>query len=373
MDAPVTGAVVDGTIVVYRQYDVGWEIDLDRAADLLASRAPQRARPVRSEAQALHIANPPLDVALGGASLSIGGRAHPSEASARLFDFAVVSIRLDVRPPPDLPWLSFAEFGSRLGLLAELTPVFDRHLAWLLATISPAITRPAQSPVTEDYVVYRVDALRGPDGRALAPQSLRDEDLVPLLLDETQPLSEAAVRELLPHRFSYYRDDLTVLTWNNALVVEPNRSDADVQYVLEFANAQLLQLRIQDAQLDREMPKLAARVAALRSRPNAIVGRRYAVTLAELSNVMADLVEVLERVDNSLKVTDDVYLARIYTAALEIFRGRAWRAGIERKLGVLRETYEMLNAQAQAARAEALELAIVVLIVLEIALSFARR
>jgi len=85
------------------------------------------------------------------------------------------------------------------------------------------------------------------------------------------------------------------------------------------------------------------------------------------------MVEVLERVDNSLRVTDDVYLARVYSAALEIFRGRAWRAGIESKLGVLRESYGLLNAQAQAARAEALELAIVALIVLEIVLSLTRR
>jgi len=33
------------------------------------------------------------------------------------------------------------------------------------------------------------------------------------------------------------------------------------------------------------------------------------------------------------------YLARIYTAALDIFRGREWRAGIDRKLAIIRETY----------------------------------
>src|SRR5262249_51117408 len=162
-----------------------------------------------------------------------------------------VSLRLVVQPPRDLPWPAFAEFGSKLGLVSELTPVFLRHLEALRATLAPAITRPAVAPVTEDYVVFRVDALRDAAGMPCGRHVLRDEDLVPLLLDETQPLSEAAVRDLLPHRFSYYRDDLAVLTWNNALVVEPNHADTDVQYVLEFANAQLLQLRVQDAQLDR--------------------------------------------------------------------------------------------------------------------------
>ena len=65
----------------------------------------------------------------------------------------------------------------------------------------------------------------------------------------------------------------------------------------------------------------------------------------------------------SMKVTDDVYLARVYTAALEIFRGRAWRSGIDGKLKIIRETYGMLNDEAQAARSELLEATIVLLIV----------
>ena len=76
--------------------------------------------------------------------------------------------------------------------------------------------------------------------------------------------------------------------------------------------------------------------------------------------------------ENSLKVTDDVFLGRVYSAALEIFRGRAWRDGVYRKLTLVRETYEMLNAEAQASRSEALEVAIVVLIVFEIVMAMIR-
>ena len=49
--------------------------------------------------------------------------------------------------------------------------------------------------------------------------------------------------------------------------------------------------------------------------------------------------------------------------------GDAWRAGIDRKLGIIRETYGMLNDEAQATRAEALELSIVLLIVAEIVMA----
>jgi uncharacterized Rmd1/YagE family protein len=91
-----------------------------------------------------------------------------------------------------------------------------------------------------------------------------------------------------------------------------------------------------------------------------------------LQTRLADATELVERVENSLKVTDDVFLARIYASALEIFRERAWRSGIDRKIAILRDTYAMLNAESQGRRAEVLELTIVVLIVLEILLTLWR-
>jgi len=69
-------------------------------------------------------------------------------------------------------------------------------------------------------------------------------------------------------------------------------------------------------------------------------------------------------------VTDDVYLARLYSAALELYRARTWRAGIDRKLTIIRDTYAMLNGEAQARRPALLEIAIALLIVFEIVLSF---
>jgi uncharacterized Rmd1/YagE family protein len=72
-------------------------------------------------------------------------------------------------------------------------------------------------------------------------------------------------------------------------------------------------------------------------------------------------------------VTDDVYLARLYSAALALYRADTWRAGIDRKLRIIRETYEMLNGEVQTRRAEVLEIAIIALIVFEIVLSLVQR
>jgi hypothetical protein len=360
-------ALVWGAAIVYRLYDVGDEIALDRALDLLASSAPERVRPVRGEGQAIQVKNPPITVILGTENVAVAGERLDAEVSARIFDFGVVSLRLRIPAPAGLTWIDFSAFGNAVDVEGSHAAVFDQHVRLLTERIRPAIARPALAAQTEDYVVYRISRIMADDGRPLPAAALGDLDVAPLLLNERRPLSADARRELLPHRFSYYADDLAILTWDNALIVEPEAQDTDVQYILEFANAQLLELRFYDAALDAELPRMYDRIAGARSGgARGLLTRRFAPLLADLQRLVAESTELVERVENSLKVTDDVYLARVYSAALEIFRGRAWRAGIDRKLAIIRETYAMLNAEAQAARAEALELAIVILIVAEL-------
>ena len=371
-EKPLAHTRVEGTAVVYRLFDVGYEIHLDRALELLSTNAPDRARPLRGEAQAIQINNPPVTVTLGAERLSINGRDVDAEVSARIFDFGVVSLRLRVPAPSGVTWMEYADFGNAVDVGTDLTPVFMRHLGALVERVAPAIERQTIATVTEDYVVFRITRFTDMEGGELSTEVLRDEDVAPLLLNERRSLSHVALRELLPNRFSYYSDDLAILTWDNALVVEPAAEDTDVQYILEFANAQLLELRVYDALLDAQLPMMYARVASARRSGLARIIRRYAPLLGDLQTIVADSTELVERVENSLKVTDDVYLARVYSAALDIFRGRVWRNGIDRKLAIIRETYAMLNDEAQASRAEALEVAIVLLIVAELVLMFAQ-
>jgi hypothetical protein len=385
-DGPV---LVTGAAIAFRLFDVGYAIDLARAAELLAGSAPERVRPLRGEGQALQIPNTPLTVALGTEPLAVDGGTLRAELSARLFDFGVVSVRARVTAPAALPWEAFGAFGSALRRPGVVDAAVEPAFRTLVHRISPAIERPQVADVREDYVVFRITSVTDGAGtagaagaRATARAAERDPeataallarlDVAPLLLQETRPLSPEARRELLPHRFSYYRDDLAVLTWESALVVDAEAGDTDLEYILEFANAQLLELRYYDSLLDAELPRLYDDIAAARRRYAVFPGRRFASVLSRLSGQVADLTELVERAENALKVTDDVYLARVYSAALELFRGRAWRAGIDRKLAILRDTYTMLNDETQAARSETLEMAIVALIVVEVVMGFLR-
>ena len=372
---PAESLAVDGDAVVYRLFDVGYEIALDRVLELLATQAPERVRPVRGEAQALQIPNPPITVILGAEAVVLGGERLTVEVSARIFDFGVVSLRARVPAPQHCSWPRFVDFGEQLDAAAVIPSLLDGHLRSLVDRIGSCIDRPAIAQQTEDYIVYRVARLTDTQGVPVLPAMLHDALVSPLLLNDRRALSVEAMRELLPHRFSYTADDLAILTWDNALIVDPSLVDTDVQFILEFANAQLLELRFYDATLDAELPRMYDRIEAVRPGSRgvtALFNRRYAPLLAGLQRTVADSTELVERVENALKVTDDVYLARIYASALELFRGNTWRAGIDRKLAIIRETYSMLNDEQQSARSEALEVAIVLLIVLEILLAIFR-
>ena len=69
-----------------------------------------------------------------------------------------------------------------------------------------------------------------------------------MLSSNTRALSRQQQREELSGRIAYYDDDLTIITWNAALVFGTNMED--VLTVLELANVQLRELHYLDDQLD---------------------------------------------------------------------------------------------------------------------------
>jgi hypothetical protein len=367
---PAAGLRVAGGLVAYRLYDVGYALDLEQAARLLEGQATGRTRPTRTEGKALVIAQPPLILALGPVSLP-GTPARAAELSACCYDFGVISLRLRVAVPEGTAWGELVAVARGLER-ADLAGVFGPALSLLTSQLQPAITKPGIAPVAEDYTICRLYGMRRADGAPAAPAALDDGALAELLLGEARALTEDARRHLLSRRFSYTDQDLAVLSWDAALVVEPAQADLDVEFLLEFANAQLLELRVYDAYLDAELPQLYDRASLARRGPAALLVRRFEHVLAGLHTLVADTTEVVERVENGLKVTNDVYLARIYQAALALFREDAWRLGLARKLQIFRDTYAMLNDEAQTARGNVLEVIIILLIVIEVVMGLIR-
>jgi hypothetical protein len=279
---------------------------------------------------------------------------------AKFFDYGVISVRL-----------SFAANGT-----------WD-DLAGVAATVrrNEAIARYAHDVVTricdelneslddrhtaliEDYLVIDVERF---EPRIDAEQLLRDhsESLANILLGESHSLSQAEIEESLRTRFSYYTDDLTIVQWDTAFVYDRRDSSDAIQDILEFANSQLLELRTYDLLLDRELDSIYASQPSQRSR--SLFGRREADLAANVRYLIVDVLELIDRSSNALKIVGDAYYARIYRAAGVRLGLADWQRQIDSKLASIGDLYRFFIDQSRGRRDEFLEVVVILLIAIEV-------
>ncbi|HAA90076.1 MAG: hypothetical protein XD63_1004 [Thermoanaerobacterales bacterium 50_218] len=346
-----------GSIWVYRLYDVAQEIDLSRAGRILAAKKPvvSRLKLSKVHPKALEIKNPPLTVELERCTLRIRNKEFPVFPRGRAYDFGVLSVILRIQLPENLKYGELRKLAVSINESKELENLFTTYRDDLLEALGPALIDAGISGFVEDFTIFFFE--RWP----------HEWDPVPLLLGEADKVSKDMRRETLKNQFSY-SDDRTIITWDAALVCEPSGS-TDVPDLLEFANAQLLELRYYDNVLDRE---LAAMYDAIAEAGKGGYRRlkKYREIMRQMMELVLDVTEITEKVQNALKVTEDVFYMRVYTAALKIFRVQEWLRSIERKIEVIERNYTMLSDELVTHRFLLLEVAIVILITLEVILWF---
>ena len=165
--------------------------------------------------------------------------------------------------------------------------------------------------------------------------------MVQVLRAESRQLSVDEVRDALSHHISYGVDDVVIVDWNAALVVD--NEPEDVLTVLEFANVELLEMRFLDQRLDEalglayeRLNKRSRRWFRFRSNPS---------DLRDISQWQVDSAILFEGVNNVLKLIGDQYLARLYRLVGERFHLTEWDASILRKLQTLEGIYEKISDQ----------------------------
>ena len=83
----------------------------------------------------------------------------------------------------------------------------------------------------------------------------------------------------------------------------------------------------------------------------------------------AEISEVIEKVDNLIKVTENVYYARVYATVLKVLRSNQWSESVTRKIDVIRENYSMLSDEVRIQHSNTLEWVVIILIALEFGLA----
>jgi hypothetical protein len=347
-------------------YDVGFSIDLNEAERRIASATRETIKHKRRAPPYFEYSPAPLRFGQAAQSVRIDATfAADPLVELVVYDFGAVIVIYHIA-------LS-GESSRLLGLSESLYENKDlltdsrRRVAELVQLIEPAVLKANISGFVEDYVIFQIEAFREP---------VSTEDLITKHALEVAQILRAEARELSPdeivdaisHRISYSRDDIAIIDWNAALVVDKDAED--VLTVLEFANVELLEMRFLDQRLDDALGQAYNRVA-MRSRHWLRLLRSHPSSdLREISQWQMDSAILFEGVNNVLKLLGDQYLARLYRLAAQRFHLGDWDSSILRKLETLESIYQKVSDQMSTRRMEVLEWIIIILILISIILPF---
>jgi hypothetical protein len=358
-------APLNATVHLAFAFDIGDEIDLDRARELLKgelTRLPRRKRTPESLAyrpSPIRVPLEPTGIGLPGSCQII----RPPRAELTLFDFGAVSL--------SIPYTVSASPEALLGLAgaladtAALTDAARQLLNPWFDRLRPAVLDFDISAIGEEYIVFQLEERRTDWLEAHAAW------IAGLVRLESGPLSAEEVREATRLNLAYTPTDLVVLDWAAGFVADADC--ADTLQVIEFANVQLLEFRHIDDRLDDRLEASYRLIRPERTtRLSWSIWPKHGDAVRHVRELEIEATSLFERADNALKLIGDHYLARVFELASTRFHIREWQQSIRRKLETVGDVYDLLIQQAGSHRTEALEVTIIVLIALEIILAIFR-
>ena len=359
--------IIRGTCQAILAYDIAFSVDLNEAERRIKdTKQRETIKHKRRAPQYFQYQPPPLRVTQEVQSLSIGNfRTNPG-VDVILYDFGGASVVYNI--PLSGPLEGLLALSHDLYENPVLLEDSQRRLKQLLGVIDGAVSKPSVSKFVEDYVIYQIDGLSPSTALAEIVAEHR-QTLAQTLRAETRELSEDEVSDAMSRQISFGRDDLTIVDWNSAIVIDPEAED--IVAILEFANVELMEMRNLDYRLD---DALTLAYETLLKRP----WKRFPfgsdpAQLQRVAQLQVDSAILFEGVNNALKLVGDQYLARLYRAATDRFHMMEWDATIIRKLETLDGIYGKISDMVTARRMELLEWIVIVLIALEIVMPFFSR
>jgi len=359
--------VASAHLFFFYAYDAGFEIALEEARALCEASDSPGIAGLRSAPAHLQYRPRPLTVPATAVPVTVSGKTFPLDATMKIFDFGALSVTLTLHLE-DIPLDEYAEIALSLASESGMEKSARDAAQRLFERIRPAVSRPMFAGLVEDYCVWHVGgfspALSGTEALARLPR-----EIARLLTLERGELSEAAVAEIVRTPIRYFENDLFLAEWSAAFVYDPKFKDT--AEVLEFLNIQVLELRFFDHLLHEAIEGMSEELLP-RRRLFHLLHDPYEAPLRRLSGIRTDVSLIRERIFNALKLAGDAYLARVYEEARRKVGAEKHEGTVRDQLATLTDIYTVLNNQAQAARAETLELIIILLIAIEIVMGLLR-
>lgn len=361
--------VQKGTVIVYLAYDIGREVDLEKAALQIQDRVlrPQLASDRR---QPKYFGYDPLPVRFNRTArpISLAGFETPPEVECTVWDFGGLTIGFKFQIPAGTSLESLIPLSAALDETELLEVEGNDVMNAVVSQLGDALKGAATVDTVEDYIIFRIAELSERiSGSRLSV--LQSPTLAQIVRAERVKLAHNVVEETMSHRVSYRaaesmaeNADLTIIGWNAAFTYgqEDDPAGDDLCAVLEFTLAYLLEMRLLDEKLDDYLDD----AYAVSLRPN----RWFHADFSRVGVIQIDAAMLFEAVHNALKLIGDEFLAEVQRVAAERFRFEELDKTIRRKLNTLQEIYQKLSDRNAHRRSETLEVIIIILIILELVL-----
>jgi hypothetical protein len=354
-----------GSVLIYRIFDVAEEINMAQMEPILRdSRGPDRFNVPKFIDRAIVMRKPPVTFGLGEEAIRIKSREVKADVIVKVRDFGVLSIIYQIHLTPGTKWNELIQLASELEEGSEIDVVANRQAQEVSSQIKAAMKKPNVWSSFEDYIVYFIEEFEGD----LNTKELLDKADVPALLlaEDKAVIADVTRKSLIENIYQYSEKDMALIEWNCALVVEPG-GGREIPDILEFAVTQLMEMRYYDDLLDSRLQLLYDNIEKRRT---SIWSTRYDRVYQESSTRYIEFIEFIERVENSLKVVGDFYLATIYRAATRRFRLSDWQNSVTRKMNILAQVSNLLQGEINTRKGHILEITIIVLITYEILSAF---
>jgi hypothetical protein len=350
-------AALQGSVLVLIQFDVCEEIKLDQLRQIFGARTVAQPSFKHPAPGYVRYQRPPVVETLDPLVLESGERL---QGEIKYYDYGVLSVVFEL--PFAGSWDTLIDLGGRWIWDVDFVRHASRIARQRLEHAAPALVKPYDEWLSEDYFIFQVRELAGTPS-AVELCNLHGAEIAQIVRGETARLSEGERNEILQSRISYYPNDLAVIGWNAAFLYDSAVGAETAIQLLEYANSQLLEFRHYDELLTRELESV---YDSLEKGTGTLARWRLARAATKLHTVLLDVTELTEHADNAIKFLSDMFSARLYKLAASKVGVPDYKDLVTQKIQTAEELYRFMVDQFNQSRAFVLELTVVIILVIEL-------